>query len=386
MKRLPSQVITLLFSITSLTFSAKSIQAQDAVTVDPRHFRVEFENDRVRVLRVTYGPGESSPMHGHPAGELVLLTDYHFKFTLADGQTQERQGKAGDMIMWPSPVQYISQNLSDKPIEAILVEIKPIPVIAAEAPPPTSSLPFAFRPACATPSFPTPSPSSNLGIDFQCSVAGSGGAEAQQNAAKNNFCASGDPEVITFEDLKNLQARVNADRSINFGNKNTLERKKGPTIERAPLKALGEGKLVTLRAFVLIARQEGAESVNCGNTVPENDDLFHDIHISLVASAETPLTNECSSVVAEMSPHHRPDAWTQANLQKVAKAKALARVTGQLFFDSSHVVCAGNTAVPGNPKRMSLWEIHPIYKFEVCTADCDGAGVWVPLDEWAKQH
>ena len=137
----------------------------------------------------------------------------------------------------------------------------------------------------------------------------------------------------------------------------------------------------------LIVRQEGAESVNCGSTLPLNDKLFHDIHISLVDSANTTLANECSSVVAEMSPHHRPDTWTKANLQKVATAKALVRVTRQLFFDSSHVACAGGiVAVAGNPKRMSVWGIHPIYKFEICTADCDGAGTWLPLDDWAKQH
>ena len=34
--------------------------AQDATKVDPKHYKVEFENDEVRVLRITYGPGEKS--------------------------------------------------------------------------------------------------------------------------------------------------------------------------------------------------------------------------------------------------------------------------------------------------------------------------------------
>jgi DNA-binding winged helix-turn-helix (wHTH) protein len=33
-------------------------------------------------------------------------------------------------------------------------------------------------------------------------------------------------------------------------------------------------------------------------------------------------------------------------------------------------------------KRVSLWEVHPIYKFEVCTSNCTGAGTWLPLDQW----
>jgi hypothetical protein len=253
-----------------------------------------------------------------------------------------------------------------------------------------------FSPACSNPSFPQPSAKTSLGIDAQCGVAGSGGAEAEQNKAKNNFCASGTPESIVIDDLINLQKKVEQDNSINFGDKDAtvikagkkvVIRKRGPTANRAPLQALGEGKLVVLKAFVFIARQENGETVNCGKNFPPGDirnPLFHDIHISLVASDQT--TNECDSVVAEMIPHHRPDDWTADNVLKVATAKAMVRVTGQLFFDSSHVPCANGARVGSNPSRVSLWEIHPIYVFEVCTADCSGAGQWLPLDQWAKQH
>ena len=241
-----------------------------------------------------------------------------------------------------------------------------------------------FKPTCTTPSYPVPAPTKKLGIDSQCGLSGAGtGPEGQQDSVKNNFCARGAPQKITIDYLKGLQAKVEKNRLINFGNENKGDRKKGPTTNRAPLRRLGEGKLVMLQAYVLIARQEGAESVNCGKNVP-NEPLFHDIHISLVSA--TDIDNECSGVVAEMSPHHRPDSWTHANVEKVAREKLPVRVTGQLYFDSSHFPCSnGESAGAGNPKRISLWEIHPIYKFEICTADCDGAGKWVSLDEWAKQ-
>lgn len=241
-----------------------------------------------------------------------------------------------------------------------------------------------FKPSCTTPNFPQPRPSSTPAIDAQCGLAGSGsGAEGNQNAAKNNFCASGSPTTITINDLQSLQAQVERKKTINFGDENSADRKRGPTTNRAPLQKIGEGKQVVLKAFVLIARQEGAESVNCARNVA-NTPSFHDIHISLVAASTE--TSECAGVVAEMSPHRRPDAWTQENVMKVAAAKAMVRVTGQLFFDSSHVPCANGQGVRSNPRRTSLWEIHPIYKFEVCTADCDGAGQWLPLDQWINQR
>ena len=35
----------------------------DAVTADPKHYRVAFENDVARFIRARYGPGEKSVMH-----------------------------------------------------------------------------------------------------------------------------------------------------------------------------------------------------------------------------------------------------------------------------------------------------------------------------------
>ncbi len=237
-----------------------------------------------------------------------------------------------------------------------------------------------FSPACSKPNYPSPPPAKPLGIDAQCGISGAGGEEAAQDAIKNNFCASGEPKVVTIPALQKLQADVESDPSINFGDAETPTRKKGPTTDRAPLKKLGEGELVTLQAYVLFARQEGAESVNCEQQVPD-DGVFHDIHIELVDSPGN--KDECSGVVAEMIPHHRPDAWTADNVEKVANAKLMVRVTGQLFFDSSHVPCQAGKAAGDNPARSSLWEIHPIYKFEVCSEYCTAAAAaWVPLDQW----
>jgi hypothetical protein len=187
---------------------------------------------------------------------------------------------------------------------------------------------------------------------------------------------------VTIDQLAGFQTTVES-KNINFGDENTATRKKGPTTDRSPLESIGEGKLVVLRGFVLKARQEGGESVNCGKAVP-NQPLFHDIHISIVADSTT--TDECSGVVVEMSPHHRPSSWNISNMQKVAGSGIPVRVTGHLFFDSSHVPCENGQGVRSNPKRVSLWEVHPIYQLELCTGNCNGTGNWVSLDAWAKSQ
>jgi len=63
--------------------------AQDAVTADPRSFRVLIENDRVRVLeyRSRLGFGVCGQgMHHHPAHVTVSLTAAKLKRTTPDGK------------------------------------------------------------------------------------------------------------------------------------------------------------------------------------------------------------------------------------------------------------------------------------------------------------
>lgn len=97
--------------------------AQDPVVVDSAHYKVEFENEHVRVLRIMYGPNEESVMHDHPAGVVVFLEDAKTQFTLSDGQAVASDGKAGD-AMWAEAGAHLPQNMTDQPFELILVELK----------------------------------------------------------------------------------------------------------------------------------------------------------------------------------------------------------------------------------------------------------------------
>jgi len=179
-------------------------------------------------------------------------------------------------------------------------------------------------------------------------------ADAIQDQTKNNFCATGPTLPISFDDLRRLQSSVEANKKINFGSafgKHPLSSRPGATVDRKPLQSLGEGQLRSLEGYILIARQEGPESVNCGPQFPKGKDFdsFHDIHISIVPDEASVHGDECNSVVVEMVPHHRPDTWTAANVLKVAGAHARVRVTGQLFFDSSHTECVDGSRVGSDP-------------------------------------
>jgi len=115
------RALWMLLALTSI--SAAPALAQDPVEVDPDHYKVEFENDQIRVLRITYGPNEKSVMHDHPAGVAVFLTDSQSRFTVPDGEAVEFDRKAGE-AMWTEAGPHLPENMTDQPFELILVELK----------------------------------------------------------------------------------------------------------------------------------------------------------------------------------------------------------------------------------------------------------------------
>ena len=101
----------------------KKVEFVDPVLTDPKHYSLEFENDSVRVVRISYGPGERSDMHDHPNGIAVFLTDQHSKFTYPGGGTEILRTKAGE-VKWMDAFTHLPENLEDKPMELIYVEVK----------------------------------------------------------------------------------------------------------------------------------------------------------------------------------------------------------------------------------------------------------------------
>ncbi len=104
--------------------SESKSHGKDAAEVDPQHYEVEYENDRLRVLRVRFGPNEKSVMHSHPSGVVIMLSDCDFKTYLPQGPVRHIMGKSGQVIGFDEPFDHLPENMSKKPFEAIFVEVK----------------------------------------------------------------------------------------------------------------------------------------------------------------------------------------------------------------------------------------------------------------------
>jgi quercetin dioxygenase-like cupin family protein len=98
--------------------------ALDPIKVDPKRYKVEFENDQVRVFRVRYEPHGKGVMHEHTLNRVVtFLTDGNMKVTTPDGESKILKTAAGDVIEGGA-AKHIEENLGDRPFEVVVVEFK----------------------------------------------------------------------------------------------------------------------------------------------------------------------------------------------------------------------------------------------------------------------
>ncbi len=228
-----------------------------------------------------------------------------------------------------------------------------------------------------------------------CGNDGVGKNSKLEDDAKNNFCADmSKPVTVTFQTLKDMQKKSPDRQSLktsraalhNFFSLNS--------------KKIGEGTVVRLVAFMHDAHisdcssNESGEDVNCKRLGMDSND-FH-IPLADPSVANPRAQSECLSVTAEMSPHFRPAAWNDIDLKTPTKNPV--RITGPLFFDSSHTPCEiddnGKVVKTSSPQRATLWEIHPVYELEVCSSTdpqkCDvnsnDTKVWTPYSKWIATH
>jgi hypothetical protein len=95
----------------------------DAVRVDPARYKIDFENDIVRVVRLGFGPREKGVMVEHPPRVLATLTDVSAKLVFQDGRIDARGAPAG-VAAWLEGETLRTENAANQPLEVVLVEPK----------------------------------------------------------------------------------------------------------------------------------------------------------------------------------------------------------------------------------------------------------------------
>jgi hypothetical protein len=98
--------------------------ARDPRVADPAHFKVEIDNNQVRVLRLHLERGEKTPIYEERLERLLVpLTAARLKTVGADGAEKFADYRPGE-VQWLAPGTQNNENAGDAAYEAILVEFK----------------------------------------------------------------------------------------------------------------------------------------------------------------------------------------------------------------------------------------------------------------------
>src|SRR5271154_4173569 len=83
----------------------------DPTVVDAKHYKVEFENDQVRILRVHYDAHDKGERHEHLLNRVVLYLN-------------DQPGAKKDEVRLSGAGTHTEQNAGDTPADRIAVELK----------------------------------------------------------------------------------------------------------------------------------------------------------------------------------------------------------------------------------------------------------------------
>lgn len=95
----------------------------DIVNISPDIHKVIFENEQIRVLKVTVKPGDTVPMHTNPENINYILRPGTLRLTGSDGSVADIALTEGQVI--PAPVgSHAVENVGGTEVQTICIELK----------------------------------------------------------------------------------------------------------------------------------------------------------------------------------------------------------------------------------------------------------------------
>lgn len=105
--------------------SYEVLKGDDALSVDPKHYHLEFENDRTRVLALALGPNETVDLHDDPDTLFVCVSDScHIRLKQPDGYTGDFHFEDAGETRWIQGHRRSEKNIGKERLEMVLVEFK----------------------------------------------------------------------------------------------------------------------------------------------------------------------------------------------------------------------------------------------------------------------
>lgn len=94
----------------------------DATKVAPTHYKLLKDTMGIRLIEVSFKPGESAAMHSHPDQALYVIEGSTAEFTGKDGKKTTAEMKPGMAAVMPGET-HMSKNAGKTTMKAVLVEV-----------------------------------------------------------------------------------------------------------------------------------------------------------------------------------------------------------------------------------------------------------------------
>jgi hypothetical protein len=95
----------------------------DPTLVAPDHYKVVFENPRVRVLAFHAEPGARWRLHSHPDMVVVSVSDYTVRNLVPGSAATVRHARRSDAV-WVPARSHTGENSGATGMDCVLVELK----------------------------------------------------------------------------------------------------------------------------------------------------------------------------------------------------------------------------------------------------------------------
>lgn len=96
---------------------------RDPLKMDAQHYRLDYENQHVRAIRLTLKADEAVPMHDDVDALAVCIQECHLRFTAPDGHVQDVHMESGE-TRWLYGDRHSARNLNTNPMEMLFIEVK----------------------------------------------------------------------------------------------------------------------------------------------------------------------------------------------------------------------------------------------------------------------
>jgi hypothetical protein len=179
-----------------------------------------------------------------------------------------------------------------------------------------------------------------LPTNFHGIPPGGTGGDSLLNMKKNRWSAPQNYSDISISDFINLPHDI-------LSAIGSEERYKWIPAASAQAET-SEAKSVRITGYLISVKEEGNESCN------GNDSNYHDFHLWI---ADSSGKIKSQSIIAEATPFWKEQfpKWQLTMFESLDHTKV--RISGWIMWDEDHPKQLGSS-------RTSLWEIHPITKFE----------------------